>query len=321
MSKAEWPVAYSQGYHMARAINLRQVELFKAVIEHGTVSRAAEALTISQPAASKLLINLESDNALKLFDRTKGRLVPTAQGMRLYEEIDRIFAGVRQVETAIAVIRREGQGRLSVGILPALSGVFIQNATMNFLKRRPNVYCSIQSHSSRVIAEAVLARKLDVGLVTVRIDSPYVVTEPLLAHPLLCIMPIGHQLARRKVIRPEHLSGVPFVSFNDDSYTGQRIASLFKKHRVNANIVLTASVTPTVCQFVSGGLGVSLVHPLFIAGMEHLVVARPFEPATPFDFLLCCARDTRNAPLVSDFIDEMKSTAARLSEDLKQSWS
>ncbi len=305
---------------MTRAINLRQVEVFKALIEHGTVSRAAEVLTISQPAASKLLMHLESDNGLKLFDRDKGRLVPTAQGLRLYEEIDRIFAGVRQVESAIAVIRREEQGRLVVGVMPALAGAFIQEATMNFLKRNPNVYCSIQSPRSQWIAESVQTRKLDVGLVSTRIDNPYVVTEPLLEHPLLCIMPIGHDLARLKVIRPEHLNGVPFISFNVDTYTGQKVTSIFENHNVNANVVLTASMNPTVCQFVAAGLGISLVHPLFIAGMEKSIVARPFEPATPFDFLLCFARDARNAQLIADFVGETKAVAVRLSEELKRSW-
>ncbi len=224
------------------------------------------------------------------------------------------------MESAIAVIRREDQGRLVVGVIPALSGAFIQRATMNFLKRNPNVYCSIQSLGSQWIAESVLTRKLDVGLVSARIDNPYVVTEPLLEHPLLCIMPIGHALARLKVIRPEHLNGIPFVSFGVDSYTGQKIASIFEKHNVSANVVLTADVSPTVCQFVAAGLGISLVHPLFIAGMEKLIVARPFEPATPFDFLLCFARDARNAHLISDFVNEAKAMAARLSEELKRSW-
>jgi len=305
---------------MARALNLRQIEVFKAVIELGTVSRAAEVLTISQPAASKLLMQLESDNGLRLFDRDKGRLAPTAQGMRLYEEIDRIFAGVRQVESAIAVIRREDQGRLVVGVLPALSGAFIQRTTLNFLKRNPNVYCSIQSLGSQWIAERILTRKLDVGLVTARIDNPYVVTEPLLERPLLCIMPIGHALARRKVIRPEHLNGIPFISFNVDSYTGQMVTSIFAKHKVNANVVLTADVNPTLCQFVAAGLGISLVHPLFVAGMEKFIVARPFEPATPFDFLMCFARDARNAHLISEFVNETKAMATRFSEDLKRSW-
>lgn len=80
---------------MVRRLNLRQVEAFKAVIEYGTVSRAAEMMNVSQPAMSKLIAHLEEDTALRLFDRVKGRLVATRRGMRLYEEIDRIFAGVR----------------------------------------------------------------------------------------------------------------------------------------------------------------------------------------------------------------------------------
>ena len=313
-SNANWHAPYSKRYTMPHPINLRQIETFKALMEHGTVSRAAEILGISQPAASRLLMHLESDTGLKLFDRNKGRLTPTTQGLRLYEEVDRIFAGVRLVETAVGMIRREDQGRLVVGVLPALAGVFIQKATMNFLKRNPNVYCSIRSLHSRGIAESVLTRQLDIGLLSARVDNPYIVTEPLLEHPLVCVMPIGHALSRHKIIRPKHLDGVPFVSFNPASYTAQKIVGIFEKYDITANIVLTADVNPTVCQFVAAGLGVSLVHPLFIAGMEDLVVARPFEPATPFDFLLCFGRDARNARLISEFVAETKALAAELAK-------
>jgi DNA-binding transcriptional LysR family regulator len=306
---------------MPRTTNLRQIEAFKALIEHGTVSRAAEVLAISQPAASKLLMQLENDASLRLFDRHKGRLAPTAQAMRLYEEVARIFMGVRQVDSAIALIRREEQGRLAIGAIPALAGAFIQRVTMSFLKRNPNVYCLVKSPSSQWIVEYVLTRKLDVGLVTARIDNPAIVTEPLLEHPLLCIMPVGHALAQRRVIRPEHLDGIPFVSFGPDSYIGQKVASMFEKHKVNANVVLTADANPTLSRFVAGGLGVSLVHPLFIAGIEKQVVARPFEPAISLDFLLCAARDARNAHLIAEFSSETKTVATRLFKELKRTWS
>lgn len=305
---------------MLRAINLRQIETFKALIERGTVSRAAEAVAISQPAASKLLMHLESDTGLKLFNRQKGRLVPTAQALRLYEEIDRIFAGVRQVESAIAVVRREAQGRLVVGTLPALDGPLLHQATLNFLNRNPNVYCSIQSSASRWIAEGVLSRQYDVGIVTSRIDNPTIVTESLMEHPLICIMPPAHPLVRHKVVKPKDLNGTAFVAFSDETYTGQTIAGVFARHEISPKIVLSASKGATVCHFVSAGLGVSLVHPLFLAGMEHLVVARPFEPVVPFDFLLCYARDARDAHLISDFIKETKELAVEFSEKLARSW-
>src|ERR1700752_1319171 len=107
---------------MRRHLTLRQIEAFKAVIEYGTLSRAAAAIFVTQPAMSKIIGNLEADADLVLFDRVKGRLIPTQHGMRLYEEIDRIFTGVRQVENAIDAIRREDKGRITIGVMPALSG-------------------------------------------------------------------------------------------------------------------------------------------------------------------------------------------------------
>jgi DNA-binding transcriptional LysR family regulator len=305
---------------MPRSLNLRQVEIFKALIEHGTVSRAAEVVFISQPAASKLLVQLEADHNLKLFDRHKGRLVPTVQALRLYEEIDRIFAGVRQVESAIDLIKREEQSRLFVGVIPALAGAFIQRATMKFLGQNPNVYCTIESLSSQWIAEHILNRKLDVGLVSAHVDNPYLVTEAVLEHNLICIMPLGHPLAELDVIQPQHLNKTPFISFQPWSYTGQKIEKIFESYQIDSNIALTASTSSTVCEFVAAGLGISLVHPLFIAGMEERVIARPFEPGTPFDFLLCFLRNARSAHLISKFVMDTKVVAAQQIMEVKRNW-
>ena len=301
---------------MPRHLNLRQIEAFKAVIESGTVSSAAGILNISQPAMSKLIAHLEEDTGLKLFDRVKGRLAPTERGMRLYEEIDRIFAGVRQVENAVDAIRREEQGQLLVGVMPALSGSFIQQATMSFLKGRANVFCSVQSRSSQWIADWLVTRKLDVGLISSRIDNPYIATEPLMEHPLVCIMPRDHPLARKSVIRPKDLDDVPFISFDPESYTGQRIAPVFETYSVRANIVLVANVSPTLCEFVAAGLGVSLVHPLMVSGMKDRLAVRRFKPAVQLDFQLCRIRDSRNSGLVEAFVQEARATAERISRDL-----
>jgi DNA-binding transcriptional LysR family regulator len=301
---------------MPRQINLRQVEAFKAVIENGTVSHAAAILNISQPAVSKLIAHLEDDTGLKLFDRVKGRLAPTARGMRLYEEIDRIFDGIRQVENAIDTIRREEEGQLLIGVMPALSGPFIQQSTMGFLKDRPGVLCSVQSRSSQWIADWLVTRKLDVGLISSRIDNPYIVTEPLMEHPLVCIMARGHELARKRVIKPKDLDGVPFISFDPESHTGQRIAPMFAEHGVQTKVVMVANVAPTLCEFVAAGLGVSLVHPLMVSGIQNRLAVRRFEPAVQLDFRLCRLRDSRNADLVDAFVQHARATAKRISRDL-----
>ena len=84
--------------------------------------------------------------------------------------------------------------------LTVIGGAFIQQATSKFLSRQPGVFCSIQTRSSQWITEALVTRKLDVGLVIAPIDNPYIVAEPMLGHPVVCILPLGHSLAAKTVI-------------------------------------------------------------------------------------------------------------------------
>jgi DNA-binding transcriptional LysR family regulator len=301
---------------MLRHLNLRQIEAFKAVIENGTVSRAALVLSISQPAMSKLIAHLEADTGLRLFNRLKGRLAPTEQAMRLYDEIDRIFAGVHQVANAVDAIRREEQGRLAIGVMPALSGSFVQRATAGFLKRHPNVFCLVQSLSSQWVVDRLVTRKLDVGLVSAGIDNPYVILEPLMEHPLVCIMPLGHPLAAKSHIEPQDLDQIPFVTFHPDAYIVHFIDRVLETYKVKVQSVLVTNVAPTLCEFVAVGLGVSLVHPLMLSGLENRLAVRRFEPAILFNFQLCRSAESRNAPLVEAFAQESRAAAAQISRSM-----
>src|SRR3546814_3677872 len=75
----------------------RQIEAFRTVIACGTTTRAAEILRISQPAISRLLADLERTTKLKLFDRGKGRIRPTAEGLAFYDEVQRAFIDRKSV--------------------------------------------------------------------------------------------------------------------------------------------------------------------------------------------------------------------------------
>lgn len=298
---------------MPRPLNLRQIEAFKALIETGTVSAAADLIGLSQPAVSKLIANLELDAGMPLFDRVKGRLAPTAQSMRLYDEVGRIFAGVRQVQNALDAIRREEQGRLAIGVMPALNGNFIQRATSRFLESAPGVFCSIQTLSSQWIVDLLVARKIDVGLVDGGIENPYVTHEPLMAHPLVCAMPKGHHLESRALIRLQDLDGEPFVALDSDTNLGHRVNEMLEAEGVRPHIGLVANATQTICEFVAAGRGIALIHPLMLSGLEDRVSARRFEPEIIYNFQLCRSADSRNTKLVDVFVRELREIADEVS--------
>ncbi|NYT35869.1 LysR family transcriptional regulator [Allopusillimonas soli] len=301
---------------MKKTLNLRQIEAFKAVIEHGTVNRAADALFVSQPAVSKLLLKLEQDTGLALFERVKGKLAPTPHGMRLYEEIDRIFAGLRQLEEAVDSIRRDEQRQLHIGVMPALSGSFVRRVTMAFIETHPDVHVSIQTRSSQFLAEWLVARQIDVALVGNRIENPYIDREPMISSPLFCALPLDHELARKRVIRATDLDGVPFISFAYGSQTDRLVRQAFSAVGARLTPVLDTVTAPTVCEFVAAGLGVSLVHPLFAEGVSKRVVLRRFEPEIEFTFQLCRVRASRNANLVEAFMSVARRVAQDVSNEL-----
>lgn len=301
---------------MKETLNLRQIEAFKAVVEHGTVSQAGIVLGVSQPAVSKLLAHLEADTGLTLFDRVRGKLALTARGMRLYQEIERVFSGLRQVEQAVDSIRRDEQRTLTVGVLPALSGAFIRRATMQFLARHPDVRVSIQIRGSLFLADWLATRHIDVALVGSRVDNPYIEREALFRYPLVCAMAVNHELTRKRVIRPRDLDGLPFVSFGADSQTQELVRQAFDGAGANLNVVVDTSTAPTVCEFVAAGLGVSLIHPLFAEGFLNRLVLRRFDPELNFHFQLCRTQASRNAALVETFIQEARDVAAQISREV-----
>jgi DNA-binding transcriptional LysR family regulator len=304
---------------MARQINLRQIEAFKATVECGSVSRAADLMGISQPAASKLLAHLEDDIGLQLFDRQRGRVVPNARGMRFYDEVQRIFAGVRQVERAAESIRREEQGRLTIGVMPGLSGQFIQRIISNFLLSHAQTHVIVKDGPSRFVADWVATRQVDVGIISERFDNPNLASTPLLDSPMVCIMPQRHRLSERKQVVPADLYREPFISFAPESQSRQLVEATFEAHGIHLDVVLEAGTAPTVCEFVAAGHGVSIVHPLLASPVRGRVVMRPFNPDISYGMVMCRSREARDVQLIDSFITQAKAASAVVFSEMLES--
>ncbi|MDX8327263.1 LysR substrate-binding domain-containing protein (plasmid) [Agrobacterium rosae] len=301
---------------MVRQINLRQIEAFKATIECGSVSRAAELMGISQPAASKLLAHLEDDVGLSLFDRQRGRLLPNKQGMRFYDEVQRIFAGIRQVERAAETIRREEQGRLTIGVMPGLSGQFIQRVVADFLLAYPETYVIIKDGASRYIADWVATRQIDIGIISERFDNPNLTSSPLLDSPMACILPLGHRLSAKETISPSDINGERFISFAPESQTRQLVEASLDAHNIRVDVVVEAGTAPTVCEFVAAGRGISIVHPLLAHPVSGRVTTRPFRPEISYGMVLCRSREARDVKLVDAFISQARLATARVFSEI-----
>src|SRR5918995_2708715 len=103
-----------------RAMNLRQIEAFRAVMVHGSATAAARSLGISQPAVTRLIRLLEVRSRIRLFARERGRLVPTRDAMLLDEEVGRIYYGIERVRSVMVRLRDHGGGYLRILSAPSI---------------------------------------------------------------------------------------------------------------------------------------------------------------------------------------------------------
>ena len=294
-------------------MNLRQIEAFKAVMENGTVVRAAEVMHISQPAVTKLIQAFERAAGFRVFDRVRGRLLPTAEGLSLYREVERVFVAANEISNAAEEIRTLRLTNLSVGAMPALSTGFAQRPALSFLRTNPNVAMQIQTASTLKLVDLLSGSKLDIAFCNSSHEHPEVETELLSRQPLVCILPPKHPLAARREIVAADLEGEPFTSWSPGTIIRLRIDALFDKLGVNRHPGFSAATAPAICAFVAHDLGIALVHPLYIGTAAAAVAIRPFEPRLEIDLLMAYPKRSNRPEIVKAFA-EMAVREARILE-------
>ncbi|QPC42794.1 LysR family transcriptional regulator [Kaustia mangrovi] len=261
-------------------MNLRQIEAFRRVLETGSVTRAAEALSISQPAVSKLLATLERTCGFALFHRTGGRLTPTREARLLAHEVERLFQDTERLDNIAQAIRDRRWGQLKVAGFPALSWRFLPRVLSPLLAERPDVHLALQSRTSPRIVELAIAQQIDVGFSLLPVDHPLVDCEKLCEFELVCALPKGHDLTRRRVIRPRDLTDVPFISLGREDRSRFIVDEAFHGRARRTHMQIEAQMAETACSFVASGLGVALVPPFAAeAFRSDGVEARRFTPS------------------------------------------
>lgn len=253
----------------------------------GTTARAAEVLRISQPAVSKAIMALERSVGFRIFDREKGRLVPTAEGQLFYREVEISFAGIARLRSAAARIRDYGSGEVRLGCLSAFSTNLVPNAIARFRRKHPDVSVTLVVAGSSVIRDQVAANHLDLALTADEIDQTGVHATPFSEVPAMIALPPGHPLSDRPEIVPVDLDGEPFVALASEDTTRREAERIFAEHGVTPRVVVETAYSMTVCALVLAGVGCGIIDPLNAPGFtDRGMVVRPLRPGLAFRTLL-----------------------------------
>jgi DNA-binding transcriptional LysR family regulator len=284
-------------------VNLRDIDIFRAIMQAGGASGAAALLDISQPAVSRSLAQLERDAGFRLFDRIKGRLVPTREGQLFHAEVRASYAGLDRLKQRAAQIREVGEGTLNIASLSALGHGVVPRAIAAFVKRHPDVRVGYQVRTSNVVRDLVASGRADVGLAADEVDTTGVLHSVFTTPRAVCVMPAAHPLARRSVIAPADLQDVPLLTLAPDDTVRHAMDKAFADACVRPRVVVETPYSLSIAILAAQGVGVGLCNPMTVADkMVRGVAVRPFEPAIHFRALLLRPPDGARSVLATDFI-------------------
>ncbi|AID92066.1 MULTISPECIES: LysR family transcriptional regulator [Klebsiella] len=284
------------------AVNLRHIEIFHAVMTTGNLTEAARMLHTSQPTVSRELARFEKVLGLTLFSRTRGRLQPTVQGLRLFEEVQRSWYGLDRIVSAAESLREFRQGELSIACLPVFSQSLLPLLLAPFLARYPQVNIQIVPQESPLLEEWLSAQRHDLGITETLHTPAGTQRTELLSLNEVCVLPQNHPLCGKSLLTPQDFQGENYISLSrTDSYR-QLLDTLFNEHQVKRRMVIETHSAASICAMVRAGLGISVVNPLTALDYAHSGIAiRPFSLSVPFTVSLIHPQHRPTSALVEVF--------------------
>ena len=294
-------------------ITHRQIEVFRAVMASGHVTRAAEALHTSQPTVSRELARLEQVLGMALFDRVRGRLRPTVRALALQEEVELSYVGLDRIAATAASLRGFAHGRLQLACLPALAHALVPDALRRFATRHAEAAVALVSLESPQLEAALTEQRYDLGL-TERREAPVACTlHSLLVADEVCVLPPGHALATRSVLTPADFAGQPYVSLAATDPYRQQVDAVFAAAGVARQLRVETASAVSVCALVRQGLGLSIVNPLTARELAASgLVVRPFTVSIPFHVALVQPALRAEHPLLPALRAALQAAATEL---------
>jgi DNA-binding transcriptional LysR family regulator len=239
-------------------MQLAEVQAFVEVARAGSVSRAADALFLTQPALTARLQRLESDLQARLFLRTPRGMRLTEAGEAFLPYAVRALENLADGRQLVNAFERGGAGRLTLGAAPALSTYVLPVILRRFRVSHPRVRVAVRTGHSEEVLDLVLREQVELGLVrTMR--HPEIVSSPLYEDRLVLVADPGHPFARRDRVRLAEIADEQLVQFDRTSSYTELTNALFRDAGVRPQGTMELDNIDAAKKMVQEGLGVALL--------------------------------------------------------------
>ena len=289
-------------------LDLWQLEIFCAVAELKSFSRAAEALFVSQPTVTSHISALEKRLGVKLFDRTTRKVTLTPAGKLLYRHAKALLAEHEATMQELSKFQGGLRGRLVFGSSTIPAHYLLPSLMAKFCREFPETQLLMRVGSSGEVLDSVLNGELEMGVIGFRPDEPQIRTIPLWNDEVVLIVPPEHEWSERTFVPIAELTNQPFVFREEGSGTRKTFEQFLLKHKISPRqlrIVAEVGSTEAVKQFVAAGGGVGFVSVRAVdceAEQERLRIVRLQEGRITRQFFAIIPTGRTISPLCNAFV-------------------
>ncbi|MEW6665562.1 MAG: selenium metabolism-associated LysR family transcriptional regulator [Thermodesulfobacteriota bacterium] len=296
--------------------DLRQLEIFRKIVELGSFSRAAEAVGLAQASVSERIDKLEGAVGTKLLDRLGRRVTPTKAGDLLYGHALALLEMKRTACLELEDFLGVRKGEISLGCSTIPGEYILPKVLGRFGERFPNVTVSLTIADSSEIETRVLEGRFELGVIGTKSTGKTLLSRELWEDELVLAVPASHPWADRKTVSVEELPKVPFLSRGSGSGTLKWVEEYLQtagfKGVESLRIVARFSTSTAVKEGIKAGLGVSILSALALdmelkAGLLKKLKIKGLPMSRRF-YLIQDRRRTAS-PVCKAFIDHLLSSS------------
>lgn len=267
-------------------LNPAHLDLFRAVVRHGGITKAATALGLGQPHVSRAIARLEADLGFTLFVRGRGSAFLTREGEAFAREVQRTYAGLDHLHQTARQIRELGTGPLRIACQPSLATGLLPRALRALKTECPGARIAVHVPTPDLIWSWVASGQCDIGLARPRAGHAGVVSNPFLSVTAVCALPQRHRLSSRRTITARDLAGESLIAGAPGDFQ-QAVEQAFAREGLMPQFPVMAQYTAARCGLVAEGLGLAIVDPIAAHDLRNpAIVLRPFRPQVLIETVL-----------------------------------
>ena len=293
-------------------LNVSRLNAFREVVERGSFSEAADALSYSQSAVSQAIATLEGEVGASLVERRRGGARPTAAGAALAGHVDGILAQIEAAEDEIRAISAGRGGRLRTASFPTAGATLMPQAIAGFRASHPGVEVTLAEGEPEEVGPRLRAGEFDLVLlfefrgVGERLEAG-VRRFPLFNDPLDLALPAGHPLAEREELRLEDLREEAWIQTSATSPCARHVVRSCHAAGFEPRVSFESDDYLTVQGLVAAEVGVALIPRLALAGSREDIAIRELSPSSPVRRVLAATpRAAAVTPAVATMLDILR---------------